>query len=86
LGATRPNILGYFMTENLIIGCIGAISGSALAYLLNALLMNQFGLSRLAWYWVPVGALIVLLLGQIAAFGPARRASKVSPAIATRTV
>ncbi|MGQ0799302.1 MAG: ABC transporter permease [Pseudomarimonas sp.] len=86
LGASKPNILGYFMTENLIIACIGAVSGSALAYLLNALLMSEFGLSRLAWYWVPVGALIILILGQIAAFGPARRASRVSPAIATRTV
>ncbi len=86
LGASKPNILGYFMTENLIIACIGAVSGSALAYLLNALLMSEFGLSRLAWYWVPVGAVIILILGQIAAFGPARRASRVSPAIATRTV
>ena len=86
LGASKPNILGYFMTENLIIACIGTISGCALAYLLNALLMSEFGLSRLTWYWVPVGASIIVVLGQIATFGPARRASRVSPAIATRTV
>ncbi len=86
LGATQPNILGYFLTENLISAGIGVLAGSALAYLLNALLMNEFGLSRLAWYWVPVGALIVVVLGQIAAVGPARRASRVSPAMATRTV
>lgn len=86
LGATRPNILHYFMTENFIIGCIGALGGSVLAYLLNAMLMNLVGLPRIDVWWVPIGALIVLVLGQLAAFGPARRASRVSPAVATRTV
>jgi putative ABC transport system permease protein len=86
LGATKPNILGYFMTENLIIAGIGVVAGSLLAYLLNAWLMHEFGLSRITWYWVPVGALVVLALGQLATLGPARRASRVSPATATRTV
>jgi putative ABC transport system permease protein len=62
------------------------VAGSALAYLLNAWLMSEFGLSRLAWFWVPIGAVVILVLGQLAALGPARRASRVSPAIATRTV
>jgi len=86
LGASRPNILSYFLTENFIIASIGVVAGSALAYLLNAWLMSEFGLSRLAWFWVPIGAVVILVLGQLAALGPARRASRVSPAIATRTV
>lgn len=86
LGATRPNILQYFLTENFIIGSIGALGGSILAYVLNAVLMNVAGLPRIDAIWVPVGAVIVLALGQLAAFGPARRASRVSPAVATRTV
>ena len=86
LGATKPNILSYFLTENFIIGMIGAVAGSILAYAINAWLMSAFGLSRIDWHWVPLGALIVLALGQLAALGPARRASRVSPAVATRTV
>lgn len=86
LGASRPNILSYFLTENLIIAMLGVVIGSALAYLLNALLMSEFGLPRITWYWVPVGAAVVVALGQIATLGPARRAARVSPAIATRTV
>jgi len=34
---------------------------------------------------VPVGALVVFVLGQLAVWGPAARAARVSPAVATRT-
>jgi putative ABC transport system permease protein len=37
------------------------------------------------WY-VIVGVLAILALGQIAVFAPARRASNVPPVVATRTV
>jgi putative ABC transport system permease protein len=35
---------------------------------------------------VPLGILVLVVLGQLAVLGPARRASLVSPAVATRTV
>ena len=57
-----------------------------LTYGFNMWLMQHYELPRLAWYYVPMGALVVLLLGQLAVFGPATRAARVSPAVATRTV
>jgi putative ABC transport system permease protein len=35
--------------------------------------------------YLPAGALILWLLGQLAVLGPARRAAMVPPAIATRS-
>jgi putative ABC transport system permease protein len=36
--------------------------------------------------YLPIGAVVLWLLGQLAVFGPARRAAAVPPAVATRTV
>ena len=35
---------------------------------------------------VPGGMLALIVIGQLAVFGPARKASKVPPAVATRTI
>ena len=34
---------------------------------------------------VPVGAILILLLSQVAVYSPARRAASVPPAVATRS-
>ena len=86
LGARRFDIRRYFMIENLIVVGIGIALGLLLTYGFNLWLMKHYELPRLAWYYAPVGALTVLLLGQLAVFGPATRATRVSPAVATRTV
>jgi len=86
LGATRVAILRYFMTENFIISLLGVTLGAALTIGLNILMIETFSLTRIAWYLVPVAMLIMLGIGQAAVFGPARRASSVPPAVATRTV
>jgi len=86
LGATKVAILRYFMTENLLISLTGVIIGAALTVGLNILLIETFSLTRIAWYLVPVAMLLLLGIGQAAVFGPARRASAVPPAVATRTV
>ena len=86
LGARRFDIRRYFMIENLIVVGIGVAVGLVLTYGFNMWLMKHYELPRLAWYYAPVGALTVLLLGQLAVFGPATRATRVSPAVATRTV
>jgi putative ABC transport system permease protein len=60
--------------------------GVILAITINIGLMRAFESERMpAWYMI-VGILTVLALGQIAAFVPARRASKVPPLVATRSV
>ncbi len=84
LGATRPAILRYFMLENFLISSIGVIGGAVLAVGLNIWMVQTFNLRPLAWYMIPAAMLLLWLVGQAAVFGPARRASLVSPAIATR--
>ncbi len=86
LGARRFDIRRYFMIENLIVVGIGVALGLVLTYAFNLWLMQHYELPRLSWYYAPLGALVVLLLGQLAVFGPATRATRVSPAVATRTV
>jgi len=86
LGARRSDILREFMVENALIVSIGVSIGMLLAYVGNALLMKQYELPRLPWIWLPVGAAVMLVLGQIAVFAPARRAAAVPPVVATRSV
>ncbi len=85
LGATKGQILRYFQTENFILASIGIVLGMLAAYGINQWLMSAYELSRLPLYYLPLGALALWLLGQIAVLGPARRAAAVPPAIATRT-
>jgi len=86
LGATKFDILRYFQTENFIITTLGLIAGGILAYGLSLWLMQQYQSPRLPWYYVPVGFVCLWLLGQLAVLGPAMRASRVPPAVATRSV
>ena len=86
LGATRYDILRYFHTENFIITTLGLIAGGILAYGFSLWLMQNYQSPRLPWYYVPIGFVCLWLLGQIAVFGPALRASRVPPAVATRSV
>lgn len=85
LGATRANILRYFQVENLIIAGLGAALGIVLAVGLNLLLMRHMAMSHLPIWVVAAGVVFVLILGQVAVFAPALRASRVSPIEATRS-
>ncbi len=86
LGATRGQILRYFQTENLVLATLGIVIGMMLAYGINLALMTHYELPRLPALYLPIGAIALWLLGQIAVFGPARRAAAVPPAVATRSV
>ncbi|MEO7064531.1 MAG: FtsX-like permease family protein [Dokdonella sp.] len=86
LGATKFDILRYFQTENFIITTMGLIAGGILAYALSLWMMQAYQSPRLPWYYVPIGFVCLWLLGQLAVLGPALRASRVPPAVATRSV
>lgn len=86
LGATRADILHYFQTENFLLATLGIVLGMLLAYGINLLLMLHYELPRMPWMYFPVGALALWVIGQIAVLGPAMRASRVPPVVATRTV
>ncbi|HWG10442.1 MAG TPA: FtsX-like permease family protein [Rhodanobacteraceae bacterium] len=86
LGATRGDILGYFLTENFLIAGGGALLGIVLAVGFNLWMMARFEMARLPAWYVLAGVLVLLLLGQGAVMAPALRASRVSPVEATRSV
>jgi putative ABC transport system permease protein len=86
IGATRGDILRYFQTENFLIVSGGIVLGMALAFGLNLLLMQHYELPRLPVYYLPIGALALWGLGQLAVLGPALRAAAVPPVVATRSV
>ncbi len=86
LGATKAAILRYFMTENFLISMIGVLVGGALAVGLNLWMVSEFSLAPLNWVLVPAAMILLLIVGQIAVLGPARRAASVPPAVATRNV
>lgn len=86
LGASQSAIIRYFMLENFLISSVGVLIGAALTVGLNVLLVNMFSLPALDWYFVPAGMLVLWVVGQIAVFGPAKKAANIPPAMATRTV
>ena len=86
VGARKLDILRYFLAENWLITTVGVIAGCVLALVLGYWLSTTFELPRLKLYYLVGGALGLWLVSLAAALRPARRASLVSPAIATRTV
>jgi putative ABC transport system permease protein len=85
LGARKIDILRYFITENIIIGCVGIVSGALLAIGLNQFLVSQLELTKLPLPYIGYGAALFLLLGLGAAYAPSWRAASISPAVATRS-
>ncbi|UHQ20734.1 ABC transporter permease [Lysobacter sp. KIS68-7] len=86
LGATKGQILRYFQTENFLLATLGIVVGMILAFGINQLLMERYELPRLPLLYLPIGAVVLWMLGQVSVFGPARRAAAVPPAVATRSV
>jgi len=86
LGATRADILQYFQTENFLIVTFGVALGVVLAIAINLGLMSFFEVPRLPLWYLPVGAIALWLLGQLAVLAPALRAAAVPPVVATRGV
>ncbi len=86
LGATKRDIVHYFQVENFILATLGIVLGMVLAYGINLWLMDAYKVPRLPAEFLPIGALLLWTLGQIAVLGPAMRAATIPPAIATRSV
>jgi putative ABC transport system permease protein len=86
LGATRFDIVRYFMVENWIITSIGIAIGIVGAVTLNWFLDTEYSTGRVPLWYLPVGMVALWLLGQLAVLLPARRAAGIPPALATRSV
>jgi putative ABC transport system permease protein len=85
LGATRQDILRYFQIENFLIVTIGIVLGMILAYAINMMLMTVYELPRLPIWYLPIGAVALWVLGQLAVLAPAMRAAAVPPVAAMRS-
>ncbi|MEO1576123.1 MAG: FtsX-like permease family protein, partial [Pseudomonadota bacterium] len=86
IGARRGDILRYFLAENWLMTTGGVVLGVVLTFVLNYYLATEYSLDKLDPVYVPAGILAMWGLGLLAVLGPARRASVISPAVATRTV
>jgi len=86
VGATRSDIMRYFMVENWLVTTMGVILGSILAVVFNVWLVDAYALEKLDLLYIPFGVVALWILGQLAVLMPAIKASGIAPAIATRTV
>ena len=86
LGATRFDIVRYFMVENWLITSLGLAIGLVGSLGLNWFLDTQYEVGRVPLWYLPVGMLALWVLGQLAVLLPARRAANIPPALATRSV
>lgn len=85
LGARKADVVRYFMVENGLITTAGIVLGCALALGVGYWLSVHYQLPRLDLYYLVSGILGLWLIGQLAAWQPARRAAAVPPSVATRT-
>lgn len=86
LGATRVDIVRYFLVENWMITGFGLILGVGLTYALNYMLVELADVPKMDVGLLAGGMLLLWITGVLAALVPALRASSVAPEVATRTI
>jgi putative ABC transport system permease protein len=85
LGATKIDILGHFMAENIMQTSFGVFIGSLFAFGLNLFLVSQYALPKLPISYIIFGIVCLYVLGILAILKPAIKAMNISPALATRS-
>jgi putative ABC transport system permease protein len=86
LGASKQLILLELLSENWLTTLLGAVLGAVVGVLLNHALATVISLEALNW-WLPViCSLVLLVCVTFATWYPARIATAVSPATATKTL
>jgi putative ABC transport system permease protein len=86
LGARKADIVRHFLLENWVVTTFGLALGVGLAYGLNMGLMSGAAATKLGWPMVASGVALLWAAGVLATLAPAVRASRISPAIATKSV
>ena len=86
LGASKGDIIRYFLVENWMITGFGLLLGLLLTFALNYALVSFADGAKLDLKLVAAGAILLWLTGILAALFPAIRATNVAPEVATRTV
>jgi putative ABC transport system permease protein len=86
IGARRADIVQYFLIENWLITTCGVTVGCMMALGVGYWLHLKLDLPLLNLLYLVGGVFGLWCIGLLATLVPARRASRVSPAVATRTV
>ena len=86
LGARKSDIIKYFITENWLITTMGIILGVGIALILNYALDQSLEVGKMQPQYLLFGAILLWVIGLLAVYIPALRASSISPATATRSV
>jgi putative ABC transport system permease protein len=86
LGARRADIVRYFLLENWLITTLGVALGCVLTLAASHWLSREYGLPKLDLLYLFGGVALLWVLGQIAAWQPARAAAAIPPAVATRRI
>lgn len=85
IGATKNQVVAYFLTENWLMTTAGIALGVLLTYVLNVILVQGLGAAKVTPAMIVPGVLFLWALGLVSALLPSLRASFVPPATATRT-
>jgi putative ABC transport system permease protein len=86
VGARRFDIVRHFLVENWMVTTAGVVVGCGAALAVGYWISVKYELPRLDLYYLVGGVFTIWLIGLSAAWQPARRASAISPAVASRTV
>jgi putative ABC transport system permease protein len=86
VGARRSDVVAHFLVENWMITTGGVLVGCVLALVAGHLLAIEYELPRVDLYYIVGGVIVIWCIGVAAAWHPARRAARISPALATRTI
>jgi putative ABC transport system permease protein len=84
LGATRQDIIRYFLVENAISTACGTGLGIFLALGMFVLMRNVFAELELKWRYIALTAFLLWFDATLAAMIPARRAANIPPSVASR--
>lgn len=86
VGARKLDIVRHFLVENWMVTTAGVVAGCGAALGIGYWISVKYELPRLDLYYLVGGTFVIWLIGLAAALQPARRASGISPAVASRTV
>jgi putative ABC transport system permease protein len=85
LGASKWDVIRYFMLENGILSSIGIVIGLVLSLVFTFVLTENSGVNILDMSYIFATAFFIMLINQLAVYFPAKRAANVEPAIVTRS-
>ncbi|TMO55785.1 ABC transporter permease [Pseudoalteromonas phenolica] len=85
LGASKGQVMRFFMLENAVVSLTGLVIGFIAALSLSEQFSQHFGLTPVPLPYLLSGMAALFVLGQLSVSYPALQASRVEPAIATRS-